>query len=380
MSTGRLPFQLPPYPYDRVAVLGKLAEALPGGVVDCSIGTPCDAPLPAVVEALCSSGSERGYPASAGSPALIGAAVAWLERRFGLPAVPASSVAACVGTKELVASVPHVLRLRQPERDTVLYPSVSYPTYAMGAALAGCRAVPVPPLPGRTGGLDLASIARSDADRALVLWSNSPSNPTGGLGDLAAEAQWGRARGVPVFSDECYAEFTWDGPPRSVLQHGFDGVVAVHSLSKRSNLAGVRVGFFAGDPELVEFLRSVRRHAGLMVPGPAQAAGAVALSDDEHVEAQRVRYHQRLTFMADVLGRAGCPVELPEGGFYLWVPVPAPRWADAWSMAEDLARRGGILVSPGDLYGPDGAGFVRVAVVQPLERLELVADRLLAAG
>jgi len=379
MSSDRVAFQLPPYPYDRVAALGKLAEALPGGVVDCSIGTPCDPPPPGVIEALSSSGTERGYPASAGSPALIGAAAAWLERRFGLPVVPAGSVAACVGTKELVASVPHVLRLRQPERDTVLYPAVSYPTYAMGAALAGCRAVPVPPLPGRPGGLDLSAIAESDADRALVLWSNSPSNPTGGLGDLAAEAAWGRAHGVPVFSDECYAEFTWAGPPRTVLQHGFDGVVAVHSLSKRSNLAGVRVGFFAGDPELVEFLRSVRRHAGLMVPGPAQAAGAVALSDDEHVEAQRGRYLQRLTFMADVLGRAGCPVALPEGGFYLWVPVPS-QWPDAWSMAEDLARRGGILVSPGDLYGQDGAGFVRVAVVQPMDRLELVADRLLAAG
>jgi succinyldiaminopimelate transaminase len=380
MSTDHVAFQLPPYPYDRVAALGKLADALPGGVVDCSIGTPCDPPAPGVIEALSSSGSERGYPASAGSPALIGAAAAWLERRFGLPAVPPGSVAACVGTKELVASVPQYLRLRQPERDTVLYPAVSYPTYAMGAALAGCRAVPVPPLPGRPGGLDLSAIAESDAERALVLWSNSPSNPTGGLGDLAAEAAWGRGRGVPVFSDECYAEFTWSGPPRTVLQHGFEGVVAVHSLSKRSNLAGVRVGFFAGDPELVEFLRSVRRHAGLMVPGPAQAAGAVALSDDEHVEAQRARYHQRLTFLADVLGRIGCPVELPEGGFYLWVPVPADQWGDAWSMAEDLARRGGILVSPGDLYGHDGAGFVRVAVVQPMERLELVADRLLAAG
>jgi aspartate/methionine/tyrosine aminotransferase len=181
---------------------------------------------------------------------------------------------------------------------------------------------------------------------------------------------------VPVFSDECYAEFTWAGPPHTVLEHGFDGVVAVHSLSKRSNLAGVRVGFYAGDPELVEFLRSVRRHAGLMVPGPAQAAGTVALSDDSHVVAQRVRYHQRLTFVAGVLEEAGLPVVLPEGGFYLWVPVPAERWPDAWSMAEDLARRGGILVSPGDLYGPDGAGHVRVAVVQPMERLELVAQRL----
>ena len=179
-----------------------------------------------------------------------------------------------------------------------------------------------------------------------------------------------------MFSDECYAEFTWDGPPRSVLQHGSDGVVAVHSLSKRSNLAGVRVGFYAGDPELVEFLRAVRQHAGLMVPGPAQAAGVAALADEEHVVAQRARYRERLAFLAGVLGGYGCPVGLPEGGFYLWVPVPAGRWSDAWVMAEALATDGGLLVSPGDLYGDDGAGHVRVAVVQPMERLALVGERL----
>ena len=323
-------FQLPPYPYDRLSSLGKLAEALPGGMVDCSIGTPNDPPLPAVVEALSASGTERGYPPSAGSPALREAAAAWLVRRFGLPPVPVTSVAACVGTKELVASTAQVLHLREPERDTVLYPAVSYPTYAMGASLAGCRAVPVPAPPGQLGGLDLESISDSDAGRALVLWSNSPSNPTGGLGDLGAEAAWGRAHGVPVFSDECYAEFTWQGPPRSILQHGAEGVVAVHSLSKRSNLAGVRVGFFAGDPELVEFLRAVRQHAGLMVPGPAQAAGVVALADDAHVEVQRQRYRERLDFMAAVFSKFGCPVETPAGGFYLWVPVPADRWDDAW--------------------------------------------------
>ena len=369
-------FRLPPYPYDRLAGLTKLAEAHEGGMVDCSIGTPCDPPLRAVVDALASSETERGYPASAGSPQLREAAAAWLARRFDLADVPVSSVAACIGTKELVASVPHVLRLRRPERDTVLYPAVSYPTYAMGAELAGCRAVPVPPAPGQLGGLDLDAIDPLDAGRALVLWSNSPSNPTGGLGDLGEEAAWGRAHGVPVFSDECYAEFTWDGPPRSMLQHGPDGVVAVHSLSKRSNLAGVRVGFYAGDAELVEFLRAVRQHAGLMVPGPAQAAGAAALADDDHVEAQRARYRERLAYLGRVLGAYGCPVMPPQGGFYLWVPVPAGRWPDGWAMAEALATDGGLLVSPGDLYGDGGAGYVRVALVQPMERLALVGERL----
>jgi len=329
-----------------------------------------------VIEAMASSGAERGYPASAGSPELREAAARWLSRRFGLEGLSPSSVAACVGTKELVASVPHLLRLRVPQRDTVLYPAVSYPTYAMGAELAGCRAVAVPAPVGQPGGIDLEAIDPADAERALLLWSNTPSNPTGGLGDLGAEAAWGRAHGVPVFSDECYAEFTWTGAPRSILQHGTGGVVAVHSLSKRSNLAGVRVGFYAGDHELVEFMRAVRQHAGLMVPGPAQAAGVAALDDDEHVEVQRERYRERLSFLADVLGAYGCPTQLPEGGFYLWVPVPPERWSDAWGLAESLAVDGGILVSPGDLYGSGGSRHVRVAVVQPMDRLALAADRL----
>jgi succinyldiaminopimelate transaminase len=369
-------FRLPPYPYDRLDGLAEVAAAHPGGMVDCSVGTPYDAPPRAVIEALATSGTERGYPASAGSAPLREAATAWLARRFGVELAP-SSVAASVGSKELVASVPHVLQLRRPERDTVLYPEVSYPTYAMGAELAGCRAVPVAAPAGQAGGLDLAAVDPDDAARALLLWSNSPSNPTGGLGDLGAEAEWGRAHGIPVFSDECYAEFTWTGPPRSVLEHGSAGVVAVHSLSKRSNLAGLRVGFYAGDAELVEFLRAGRQHAGLMVPGPAQAAAVAALADDEHVVEQRVRYRERLEYLAAVLAAYGCPCELPEGGFYLWVPVPAASgWGDAWAMAETLAADGGILVAPGDLYGEGAARHARVAVVQPMERLELVARRL----
>ncbi len=371
-------FQPPPYPYDRLAELKARAEALPGGVVDCSVGTPCDAPPAAVVRALAVSGTERGYPASAGGPALRRAAADWLRRRFEV-AIDPSLVAACVGTKELVASTPQYLRLREPSRDTVLYPAISYPTYAMGAALAGCRAVAVPPARPDGSGLDLGAVSPAEAGRALLLWVNSPANPTGGLTDLAVAAEWGRRREVPVFSDECYSEFTWDGPPRSVLQSGTEGVVAAHSLSKRSNLAGVRAGFFAGDPELVGYLRSVRQHAGLMVPGPVQAASAVALADDEHVAAQRERYLERLRFLAGALTAAGCPVDLPAGGFYLWVPVPA-RWADGWALAADLAEAGGLLVSPGDLYGEAGRGHVRVAVVQPMERLALVAERLTGSG
>jgi aspartate/methionine/tyrosine aminotransferase len=372
-------FSPPPYPYDRLNVVSaeateRFAGSDPAGIVDCSIGTPYDPPPDFVLEAMATSNTARGYPASAGSVAYRRAAADWLGRRFGVSIDPASQLAACVGTKEFVASTAQYLRLRTPERDTVLFPAVSYPTYAMGALLGNCRPVPVRELPG--GGLDLASIDASDVERALVLWTNTPSNPTGQLTDLVEAAAWGRARGVPVFSDECYAEFTWDGEPHTVLSTGVEGVVAVHSLSKRSNLAGVRAGFFAGDPELVNFLLDVRRHAGLMIPGPVQAGAVAAFGDDAHVEAQRRRYLERLEFTAAFLGDAGLPTPMPAGGFYLWVPVPTQVTGGSWALTEYLAMEGGMLTSPGDLYGPDGAGHVRVAVVQPMEALQVVADRL----
>jgi succinyldiaminopimelate transaminase len=356
-------FVPPPYPYDRLDDLRRVAEALPGGAVDLSIGTPFDPPPPAVVAALGSSDAERGYPTSVGSPAFRESAARWLERRFGAMVDPAH-VAACIGTKELVAGVPHWLRLRMPERDTVLYPAISYPTYAMGATLAGCRAVPY---------TSLAEIDPDDAARAVCLWVNSPANPTGALADLGAAAAWGRAHGVPVLSDECYIEFTWDGPGRTIVTHGVEGVLAVHSLSKRSNLAGVRAGFYAGDPDLVHYLSEVRKHAGFMVPGPVQAAGVVAFGDDRHVDEQRDRYRRRLERLAAVLTAAGIDCPLPAGAFYLWVPAPG---GDAWALARRLAAEAGAVVSPGEFYGPAGAGHVRIAVVHPDEKIDLVARRL----
>jgi succinyldiaminopimelate transaminase len=359
-------FEPPPYPYDRLADLHKVADTCDGGAVDLSIGTPCDPPPATVVEALASSGTERGYPPSLGTPGFREAAAAWLGRRFGTDVNPAQ-VAACVGTKELVAGVPQWLHLRSPGRDTVLYPHVSYPTYAMGAVLAGCRAVPY-----RT----FDDIAPDDAARALCLWVNSPGNPTGELVDLAEAAAWGRRHGVPVLSDECYIEFTWDRPGRTILTEGTEGVVALHSLSKRSNFAGARVGFYAGDRDLVHYLSEVRKHAGFMVPGPVQAAAVVAFGDDTHVDVQRERYIRRLDLLAASLSEFGVECARPPATFYLWLAAPD---GDAWALAHRLAAEGGAIVSPGEFYGPAGVGHVRIAVVQPDDRLELVARRLGAA-
>jgi succinyldiaminopimelate transaminase len=357
-------FTPPPYPYERLDEVLAIAAAHDGGAVDLSIGTPCDPPPPEVQAALAAGDTARGYPPSIGTPALRGAAAEWIARRLGASVDPASEVAACVGTKEFVASLPQYLKLRDPSRDTVLYPAISYPTYEMGAILAGLRAVPY---------LGLQDIAAADAERALAIWVNSPGNPTGELHDLAAAAEWGRARGVPVLSDECYAEFTWVGQPTTILRSGTSGVLAVHSLSKRDNFAGARIGFYAGDAGLVHYLREVRKHAGLMPPGPVQAAAVLALGDDAHVDAQRTRYRARLRRLVEVLGKAGYRAELPAGAFYLWVPAPD---GDAWQAARDLAGKAGIVVSPGEFYGPQGAGHFRVAAVQPDDRIELAAARV----
>ncbi len=362
-------FAPPPYPYDRLDSIAELARRHPDGLVDLSVGTPVDPPMEEVVEALSSSNAERGYPTSLGSTELRKAMSAWMSRRFGID-LAISRIASCLGTKEFVASTPWYMKLRSPSKDTVLYPAVSYPTYALGAELAGCRAVPVP-VDG-DGKLQLSSISSGDITRAVMLWSNSPSNPTGELDDLQKLYEFANDTGVPVFSDECYCEFTWSKDPDSILKYGSENVIAVHSLSKRSNLAGIRVGFYAGDPSLVDYLGLVRKHAGMMVPGPIQYAAAIAFCDDLHVERQRKVYYDRLRFMVDLLTNLGYDVSMPNGGFYLWF---RSEMEDGFELAAELARTLGILVSPGEFYGEDKKSFVRIAMVAETSKLELVAQR-----
>jgi aspartate/methionine/tyrosine aminotransferase len=370
-------FVPPPYPYERLDALKRLADSLPGGVVDCSIGTPCD-PVPevasrAAVDALAAS---NGYPPSAGSAALRAAAAGWIRRRFGV-AVESAHVGACVGTKELVTSLPHFLRLRNPARDTVLYPAIAYPSYEMGAVLAGCRAVPVP-LDAQWH-LDVSAISDADASRALVLWVNEPGNPSASTADDAYFARvvaWARARDVIVASDECYSEYA--PRPATILSCGLEGVLAMHSVSKRSNLAGMRVGFYAGDVDLVTYLVETRKHAGLMAPTMVQAAAAAALGDDVHVEVQRGRYAERRDLLRDALAPHDLVHDGGDAVFYLWLRT-ADGADDGWEIAARLAHEAGLLVSPGDLYGALGADHVRLALVQPRARLELALGRLATA-
>ena len=355
---------LPDFPWDRLASYKERADRHPGGIVDLSVGTPVD-PTPAVVRrALADAADAPGYPATYGTPALRDAAAAWLSRRLGVAADP-SAVLPVIGTKELVAWLPTLLGAGPG--DTVVFPELAYPTYDVGARLAGAtpRAV--------DGLLSLGP------ERPKIIWINSPSNPTGKV--LPAEhlrkvVGWARDRGAILVSDECYAELGWDAEPVSVLHPGVcgddhTGLLAVHSLSKRSNLAGYRAGFVTGDPALVKALLEVRKHAGMIVPAPVQAAMTAAYADDAHVREQRERYARRRAVLRAALEAYGFRIDHSEAGLYLWATRDEPCW-DTVKRLADL----GVLVAPGDFYGAAGARHVRVAITATDERVDAAAARL----
>ena len=355
---------LPDFPWDRLAPAAATARRHPDGIVDLSVGTPVDPTPPIVQAALAAAADAPGYPLTAGSDDLRSAIAGWLRRRFGADIAP-TAVLPVIGTKELVAWLPTLLGASM-----VGYPGLAYPTYEVGARIAGA-----------TGHAADALTAFGPA-RIDLLWINSPSNPTGAVlppEHLRKVADWARERGTVLASDECYADIWYDGdPPASVLSPdvcggSHDGLLAVHSLSKRSNLAGYRAGFVAGDPALVARLLEVRKHAGMIVPAPVQAAMVAALGDDEHVAVQRERYAKRRAVLRAAFNKAGFTIDASDAGLYLWVSRGEPCWQTVDALAEL-----GILVAPGEFYGPTGAQHVRVALTANDERVEAAAARLVS--
>jgi succinyldiaminopimelate transaminase len=358
---------LPAFPWDSLAGATQRARAHPGGIVDLSVGTPVD-PVPEVVQAaLRAAANWPGYPATYGTAALREAAAGWLGRRHGVTVSP-DAVLPVIGTKELIAWLPTLLGCGPG--DVVVHPALAYPTYDVGARLAGARPVRA----------DAGGVSSPDPGRVRLAWLNSPSNPTGAVlpAPLLLDAvRWARDRGAVLASDECYIGLGWDAEPLSVLHPdvcdgSHQGLLAVHSLSKRSNLAGYRAGFVAGDPALVAALLEVRKHAGMIVPGPVQAAMTAALTDDAHAAQQRVRYGTRRDLLRPALEAAGWTVSHSAAGLYLWA---AHGSYDGRGSVEVLADAG-ILVAPGDFYGPTGTGHVRVALTATDERIEAAAGRL----
>jgi succinyldiaminopimelate transaminase len=357
---------LPAFPWDSLAGAARRAAEYPGGAVDLSVGTPVDPVAEVLRRALLSAAAQPGYPATHGTPELRQAAVDALARRYGASGVAVEAVLPTVGSKELVAWLPTLLGLGPG--DLVALPELAYPTYEVGARLAGATPVrladdtPAPPA-------------------TRLRWLNSPSNPTGDV--LPAEVLAGavaqaRQIGAVVASDECYLSLGWDASPVSVLHPqvcmgDHRGLLAVHSLSKSSSLAGYRAGFVTGDPAAVADLLEVRKHAGMIMPQPVQDAMTAALRDDAHAEDQKERYRKRRLVLREALEQAGFRIDHSEAGLYLW----STRDEDCWTSVDWFAERG-ILVAPGEFYGEAGTRHVRVALTARDERVAAAAARLIA--
>jgi succinyldiaminopimelate transaminase len=394
MNPSTLAARLPVFTWDRIAPLREKAGLHQNGPVDLSMGTPVD-PVPDVIRrALAAASDAPGYPATRGTAQLRAAAAGWLGRAHEVGVSP-DDVLPVVGTKEFIAWLPVMLGLGPG--DVMVHPALAYPTYDIGARLAGATAVASDwPLAGSAlaatalaatalagsalAGSALAAPGR-ESGRIRLVWLNSPSNPTGRVlsaAEMRAAVDSARAHGAVVASDECYLTLGWDTTPVSVLHPDVcgpsrDGVLAVHSLSKRSNLAGYRAGFVTGDPALVADLLAIRKQAGMIMPGPVQAAMTAALEDESHAAEQRERYSRRRSVLRDAFVSAGWRIDHSEAGLYLWVTHPAH---DGWSAAELLADQGGILVAPGELYGSAGSRHVRVALTATDERIGAAAQRL----
>jgi succinyldiaminopimelate transaminase len=365
---------LPDFPWDSLAPFKERASAVSGGLVDLSVGTPVD-PTPGVVQAALVAGADApGYPQTYGTPRLREAVATWFARRRGVPAVDPDGVMPTIGSKELVAWLPTLMGLGPG--DIVGFPGVAYPTYDVGARLAGATPQVV------DGLAALGPLTPSTTPK--LLWLNSPGNPTGrvlGVEHLAKVVAWAREHGVVVASDECYAELDWRSDvtepttpsildPR-VTGGSHEGLLAVYSLSKQSNLAGYRAAFVAGDVALVRRLLEVRKHAGMMVPWPVQLALTAALADDAHVAVQKRRYAARRAALRAAVEAFGLRVDHSDAGLYLW----ATAGDDCWETVGALADRG-ILVAPGAFYGEAGRGHVRIALTATDERIATAVDRL----
>ena len=365
MSRRPLSAELPVFPWDTLADVTAKARAHPDGIVDLSVGTPVDEVAPVIREALAAASSAPGYPTTAGTAQLRRSMADALARRYGVTDLAEDAALPVIGTKELIAWLPTLLGLGGD--DLVVIPELAYPTYDVGARLAGAQV------------LAADSLTALGPQRPALIFLNSPSNPTGrvlGVDHLRKVVGWARERGAIVASDECYLGLGWDDAPVSVLHPSVSdgdhtGLLAVHSLSKTSSLAGYRAGFVAGDPALVAELLAVRKHAGMMVPTPVQAAMVAALDDDAHEVAQRQRYARRRDVLLPAVRKAGFTVDHSEAGLYLWATRGEPcRDTVAW-----LAERG-ILTAPGEFYGPRGAQHVRIALTATDERIDAAVARL----
>lgn len=315
------------------------------------------------------------YPAAAGQPALRAACAGWLQRRFGVTADPERHILPANGTKEAVFLLALAVTSRDSEKNLVVIPSPAYPVYESGARFAGAQPHVVPLRSQNGWRFDPADVPDEIWDRTALLWLGTPHNPTGATLDpaaLANVASVARRHGFWVASDEAYAEIWFDQAPHSMLEQGFDNVLALHTLSKRSAMTGFRSGFMCGDERLMDALRKFRPNVGVATPDFVQTAAIAAWNDDAHAADQRARYAIKRRILLDYFAQRGWKVEASEASFYLWMKSPQ---SDEVAFVDEVMKAG-MVAMPGSYLGPGGEGFVRWALVPTPEQCREAVARL----
>ena len=372
--------EVEPYPFE--ALDRRKAEALEAGrtIVDFGVGDPREETPAIVRDALIDAiGPISSYPRAAGLPPLRRAIAAWVQQRYDVALDPDTQILPTLGSKELVFSLAQAVLDPAAGRDLVLTTAPGYPITERGARYAGGEVVRLP-LTEANGFLpDLDAIPEDAWRRAAILWVNYPNNPTGAVAPLSfyrEAAERCRGHDVLLASDEAYSELWFgDAPPAGALQVGdATNVVVLQTLSKRSSMTGYRSGFAAGDPDLIGSLLRLRPAVGVTPQEFVQRASIVAWGDERHVEGNRARYAAKRAVFLELFARHGLRVPGSEATFYLWVAVPEGRTSLDWAV--DLLDRAGVVVAPGSFFGPEGEGYVRVAMVPPLAECERAAAEL----
>ncbi len=360
--------RLPEYPWEGLKPFAAKAAEYRDGLVDLSVGSPVD-PTPKIIQdALNANSNAPGYPRTGGTPELKQAVVDWYARRHGVTGLSPEQVMPTIGSKELISWLPILLGIGPG--DVVVQPKVAYTAYVVGAALAGAEI------------LNEDDPAKWPANTKLI-WINSPGNPDGRVleaAEMKAAVDRARELGALLASDECYLEFGWDEWEQkhiptvldpAICGGSYEGVLAVYSLSKQSNLAGYRAAFAVGEESLIKALVNLRMHSGLNTPQPVQRAMTVALGDDAHVTAEKAIYRARREVLLPAIKEYGFEVQDSKGGLYIWATLGE----DCWKTVDRLAELG-ILVAPGSFYEESGSKFVRFALTATDERIAEGARRL----
>ena len=381
METADRIKNLPPYLFAEID--RKIAEKKAQGVdvISLGIGDPVEPTPPHIVEAMCKAvrdPANHGYPSYFGLPAFREAIARWYEKRFGVKLDPATEILPLIGSKEGLA---HIFTAMVDPGEIALVPDPGYPVYEIGTMLAGGIPKHMPLRASENFNPNFDAIDTETADKARIMLLNYPNNPTASIADadLYRKAiDFATNKDIAICHDFAYSEVTFDGyQASSILAEpgAMKTAAEFHSLSKTYNMTGWRIGWLAGCPKIIEALGRVKTNIDSGIFNAIQVAGVAALDGpQECVEEMRQIYRRRRDVTVEALQAVGVNVDRPKATVFVWAPVPEGHTSSSFAIL--VLEKAGVVVSPGNAYGPSGEGYIRLSLTVEDDRLEEALDRI----